>query len=144
MSKENKTQPSKSSVASFINNISDENKRKDCKTLLKLMSELSQEKPILWGESMIGFGTYHYKYDSGREGDFFRLGFSPRKSNLTIYLMPGYHNFEKELKALGKHKIGKSCLYINKLTDIDIKILTKMIKQSLKEMDKMYPRNNKN
>ncbi|MDH3693850.1 MAG: DUF1801 domain-containing protein, partial [Gammaproteobacteria bacterium] len=122
-----KTKPTKQSIKTFIDSIEDEQKRKDCRIVLKLMRELTGEKAKMWGDSIVGFGTYHYKYKSGREGDWMLTGFSPRKQNLTIYIMPGFSKFETLLKKLGKHKTSKSCLYIKSLGDIDLDILSKII-----------------
>ena len=134
----NKTVPNKEDVRGFINKLADEQKRKDCFQLLQIIQEITGEPPVIWGNSIIGFGTYHYKYDSGREGDFFIAGFSPRKQNISIYLMAGLDKFEKELTKLGKHKIGKSCLYIKSLETIDEEVLKDMIKTSVNLMRKRY------
>jgi Domain of unknown function (DU1801) len=124
-----KTQVTKASVEKFLEGIKDERKRRDCYQLLKIMRKATKAEPKLWGTSIIGFGDYHYVYKSGREGDWFRTGFSPRAQNLTLYMMGG---FDREvLKRLGKYKIGKGCLYINKLEDVDLKILQELIKTSL-------------
>jgi hypothetical protein len=103
------------------------------------MQAITKEEPKMWGSSIIGFGDYHYKYASGRGGDFFLTGFSPRKQNLALYLMGGLENQKDLLKKLGKHKTGKSCLYIKSLNDIDKKVLKEMIVQSVKETKKLYP-----
>ena len=133
-----KTKPTKQSIKTFIDSIEDEQKRKDCRIVLKLMRELTGEKAKMWGDSIVGFGTYHYKYKSGREGDWMLTGFSPRKQNLTIYIMPGFSKFETLLKKLGKHKTSKSCLYIKSLGDIDLDILSKIISQSVTYMKQTY------
>jgi hypothetical protein len=104
-----------------------ENKQGDCKTLISLMKEISTEEPQLWGSSIIGFGKYHYKYDSGREGDWFIMGFSPRKQNISIYLPLGFKDFDLQISRLGKYKLGKSCIYIKSLADIDMKMLKKIL-----------------
>ena len=101
------------------------------------MQEVTQEEPMMWGDSIVGFGSYHYKYTSGREADWFQIGFSPRKQNLTIYIMDGFEKYENLLKKLGKHKLGKSCLYINKLEDISILVLKKLISESVKHVKKV-------
>ena len=137
---ENKTQKTKTSVASFLNSIKDEGQRKDAKVLCKLMEVITKQKPKMWGTSIVGFDDYHYKYDSGREGDFFRTGFSPRKGNLTVYIMPGYQDFGPLLEKLGPHKLGKSCLYLKRLSDIHLPTLKKLISQGYKDMNKMYPK----
>ncbi|MBN8675301.1 MAG: DUF1801 domain-containing protein [Chitinophagales bacterium] len=127
-----KTQPTSSSVAGFIDSIADEQKRKDSYVILQLMEKATKEKPILWGSSMIGFGKLRYKSPAtGREVDWFKIGFSPRKANLSLHLV----NLERHAEALaklGKYKTGKGCLYINKLADVDLKILEKIIRASAK------------
>jgi len=140
---ENKTKQTKASVESFINKIKDETVRNDCDTIIKLMKSITKEEPKMWGPSIIGFGSYHYKYASGREGDMCLAGFSPRKQNLTIYLMPGFEVQQSLLKKLGKYKTSKVCLYIKSLNDIDVKVLKEMISQSVKEMKKLYPESKK-
>lgn len=136
---ENKTQPTQESVAKFLNSIEDEQKRRDAKKIDRLFREISGEKPTMWGPSIIGYGTYHYKYASGREGDFMRLGFSPRVQSLTLYIMPGFRKYEKLLAGLGKHKIGKSCLYVKRLDDIDLDVLRALAEESWDEMNRKYP-----
>ena len=138
---ENKTKKTNESIEKYINSIKDENVKKDCYTIIKLMQSITQKEPKMWGSSIIGFGGYHYKYASGREGDFFLTGFSPRKQNLALYLMGGLENQKDLLKKLGKHKTGKSCLYIKSLNDIDKEVLKEMIVQSVKETRKLYPDN---
>ncbi len=135
---ENKTKATSSSVTTFLNSVADEQKRKDCKTLAKLMKEATGERPKMWGEAMVGFGSYHYKYESGREGDFFLSGFSPRKQNLTIYIMSGFKPYSDLMEKLGEFKASKSCLYIKKLEDIDIKVLAKLVKLSAVCIAKRY------
>ena len=133
-STENKTQPTEQSVESFLDSVEDERKRVDCYTLLELIGEITGDKPVMWGSSIIGFGTYHYKYASGREGDFMVTGFSPRKRNLTIYVMPGFDQYEQMLSRLGKYKTGRSCLYVNKLADVDMDILRELLSAGVKYM----------
>lgn len=123
-----KTTPTKASIESFLLGVSD-SRREDATTLIAMMQEISGEKPVVWGPSIIGFGSMHYKYDSGHEGDMPILAFSPRKSNLTIYF-EGFDNYSEKLKKLGKHKVSKACLYINKLTDINLEVLRDMLQQS--------------
>lgn len=135
----NKTVVTKQSVSQFINSIEDSQLKKDSKTVAKIMHTISGKKPTMWGPSIVGYGTYHYRYDSGREGDFLRIGFSPRKSGLSIYLMPGYQDLEKELAQLGRHKAGKSCLNIKQLSDVDMATLEDIIKKGWDVMQKMYP-----
>lgn len=131
-----KTTQTDRSVEEFLNGISDKKTLNDCYTVLKLMQKITSEKPKMWGSSIVGFGNYHYKYESGREGDWFLVGFSPRKQNLTLYLMYGLERFENLLKKLGKYKTGKSCLYIKSLADIDQSVLKELIKQSVDLMRK--------
>ncbi len=136
---ENKTKPTKASVAQFLNGIENEKKRRDAKAIDKLFREISGEKPTMWGPSIIGYGTYHYRYDSGREGDFMRLGFSPRKQSLTLYIMPGFKRYKSLLGKLGKHKTGKSCLYVHRLDDVDLDVLREIAQDSWDEMNRRYP-----
>ena len=134
-----KTKRKKTSVYKFLNQVKDDKKRKDAKELLKIFKQVTRLQPAMWGNSIIGFGSYHYKSTkSSQEGDWPLTGFSPRSQNLTVYIMPGFEKFKKELKDIGKHKIGASCLYINKLEDIDIKVLKKIIKESVQIMRKSY------
>lgn len=137
----NKTVPDKNiSPEEFISQIEHKTRKADAEVLLKFMSRISGYKPVMWGTSLIGYGEYHYKYDSGREGDSFRIGFSPRKANLVVYIMPGYQDFDAYLSRLGKHKIGKACLYINKLADIDMDVFEELCIRGLEIMDEKYPR----
>lgn len=115
-----KTKSNDKDVIEFLNEIKDEQMRKDCFTLLEILTKISKEKPKMWGDSIVGFGKYHYKYESGRKGDWFLTGFSPRKQNLVIYIMSGFTESEALMKVLGKYKTGSSCLYIKKLSDIDV------------------------
>lgn len=127
-----KTKPTSSSVDSFIDSIPDEQKRKDSQVILKMMEKAMKVKPKMWGSSMIGFGDVRYKSPAtGREVDWFKIGFSPRKANLSLHLI-NLQRLADELKKLGKHKTGVGCLYINKLEDVDIKVLEKMITASAK------------
>jgi hypothetical protein len=127
-----KTIPTKVSVDKFLRGITDEHKRADCYQILEIMKQATKAEPKMWGTSIVGFGKYHYAYASGREGDWFLAGFSPRKQNLTLYLMGGFHQFEDLMNQLGKHSTGKGCLYINTLEDVDIKILKKLVSKSVK------------
>lgn len=132
---ENKTKPNDLSVETFLENIEDPVKREDCLTITAMMEELTGAKPKMWGESIVGFGEVHYKYASGREGDWFLAGFSPRKAYLTIYIM-GYLEFFTDLLVdLGKHKHGKGCLYIKRLEDIDLEVLRTLIRTSIERLD---------
>ena len=129
-----KTQVTKASVDKFLQGIRDEKKRDDCFQILKMMKRATKAEPKMWGPSIIGFGDYHYKYASGRENDWFKLGFSPRVQNITLYTMGGFDS--ELLKKLGKYKTVKGCLYINKLEDIDKKVLNELIKKSLMNLSK--------
>lgn len=133
-----KTKPNDQSVRAFLDAIPDERKRADAETVLKLMKQITKKQPKMWGPSIVGFGTYHYKYDSGREGDMFRTGFSPRKQSLTIYIMTGFPRHDSLMKKLGKYKTGKSCLYIKTLADIDLPTLKELISESVAYMQKKY------
>ena len=134
----NKTQPTKQSVDSFLNAVENEQRKKDGFEVLELMKDITGEDPVLWGPSLIGFGKYHYPYESGREGDFFRTGFSPRKTALTLYIMSGFSRYDDLMKKLGKYKTGKSCLYVKKLDDVDREVLRELIEESLKYMKEKY------
>lgn len=131
MKSENKTKVTEQSVEEFINQIADEATRQDCQTISALMQEISGEAPKMWGTSMVGFGTYHYKYESGREGDMFKIGFAPRKGKLTLYFARHLEDQPDILGRLGKHSIGKSCLYLKKLADIDTEVLKELMKVNL-------------
>src|SRR6478735_3909601 len=131
---ENKTKATKVSVAAFIDMITDQNRRADAKALVKLMQKATGEKPKMWGPSIIGFGSYHYKYDSGREGDMPLTGFSPRKAATVLYLMGGFKDSQALLAGLGKHTTGKSCLYIKKLADVDRQVLEALVVKSVAAM----------
>ena len=135
-----KTKPTKKTVASYINGVTDRERRADAQKLLSIFKQVTKEKPVMWGPSIVGFGRYHYKYASGREGDWMRTGFSVRAQNLTIYVMPGYSfpKYKTLLKKLGPHKLGKSCLYIKRLSDIHIPTLKAIIKEGLEDMQKRY------
>lgn len=135
----NKTTKNRRSVAKFLNAVENETRRNDAWKILEVMEQETGEKAAMWGASLIGFGSYHYQYESGREGDFMLVGFSPRKQNLVLYIMPGFANYEPLMKKLGKHKTGKSCLYINKLDDVHLPTLRKLIRESVKWMKKKYP-----
>ena len=136
-----KTGKNDSNVIDFINGIEDEQKRRDCHEVMQIMKEVTGKEPEMWGNSIVGFGSYHYKYESGREGDWFLTGFSPRKQNLSLYIMAGFSQYESLLADLGKHKTGKSCLYIKRLQDVNLDILRKMIDSSVLMIEKKYPKN---
>lgn len=127
-----KTKPNDASVEAFLNGITDARKRRDALALLTLMREVTQSEPVMWGSSIVGFGSYHYKYESGREGDWFITGFSPRKQDLTVYIMQGFERFGALMRKLGKYKTGKSCLYIKTLDDIDLSTLRELVAQAVK------------
>ena len=131
---ETKTKPTNESVKDFLNKISDEERRADCFQVAKIMEEVTGEKPKMWGPSIVGFGSYHYKYDSGREGDWLVTGFSPRKKDLTLYLMMGLAKHSELMEKLGRHSHAKSCLYNKRLSDIHIPTLKKLIKVSVKDL----------
>lgn len=135
---ENKTKPNKASVAAFIKGIEDKQKRSDVKKVVAMMREATGSRARMWGTNIVGFGRYHYKYDSGREGDFMITGFSPRKQALTLYIIPGFTYSESLMSKLGKYKTGKSCLYIRRLSDVDEKVLRQVIVGSVKYMRKNY------
>ncbi|MDH4054863.1 MAG: DUF1801 domain-containing protein [Gammaproteobacteria bacterium] len=138
MAAENKTKATKQSVATFLNGIDDKDKRADAKKVAAIMQKVTGEKAAMWGSSIVGFGQYHYKYESGREGDFMLAGFAPRKKALTIYIMAGFKLYDSLMKKLGKYKTGKSCLYVERLSDIDEKVLTQLIDKSVQYMRKNY------
>jgi len=130
-----KTRTTKASVDEFLQGIKDERKREDCYQVLKIMKKATKAEPRMWGTSIIGFGNYHYKYETGRENDWFMTGFSPRAQNLTLYMMGGLDN--ELLKKLGKYKTGKGCLYINKLEDVDAKVLNELVAKAVKTLQKI-------
>ena len=130
---ENKTKPTKASVTAFLNKIKDKQLRDDCFVILGMMQEISHFEPVMWGSAIIGFGMYHYVYESGREGDTVLIGFSPRKQNISIYLMGGLAAVEDALPKLGKHKTGGGCLYIKALSDVNVTVLKKVLAKAFKE-----------
>ncbi|MCC6397460.1 MAG: DUF1801 domain-containing protein [Bacteroidetes bacterium] len=130
---ENKTKPTRTSVTAFLNKIRDAQVREDCFVILDMMQKVSQCEPVMWGSAIVGFGTYHYVYESGREGDTPLMGFSPRKQNISIYLMCGLKYIEGELSKLGKHKTGKGCLYIKSLNDVNVKVLQNIFVKAFKQ-----------
>lgn len=134
----NKTRETAASVEEFLNGIENRTRREDGLAMLELMREVTGEEARMWGSSIVGFGSYHYVYESGREGDAMLTGFSPRKQNLAIYVMPGFSAYDSLLDKLGKHKTGKSCLYINKLADVDLKVLRTLVRRSVQVMRKKY------
>jgi hypothetical protein len=137
---ENKTKPTRAGVSVFLDKIKDKALRQDCYAILGMMQEVSECEPTMWGSAIVGFGTYHYVYDSGREGDSILIGFSPRKQNITLYLMGGLANIETELTKLGKHKTGKGCLYIKTLAEVNTAVLKKIFSKSFKESKRLHPK----
>ncbi len=134
-----KTQKNSAPAEAFLNAVKDEGKRKDSMTLLSLFKKLTKQKPAMWGDSIVGFGSFHYKSERSRqEGDWFMTGFSPRKQNLTVYIIPGFSRYEKLMKKLGKFKTGGSCLYINKLADVDLAVLGELVSEAFSDMKKKY------
>ena len=141
---ENKTQQNDAPVEDFLNQVENETKRADSFKLLTIMKEITGEEPKMWGDSIIGFGEYHYRYATGHEGDWTMVGFSPRKQNLSLHLMGCYVNpddksYDELFAQLGKHKTGKSCLYINKLSDVNLDVLRELIQRSYNDMKRQYP-----
>ncbi|MDB2437254.1 DUF1801 domain-containing protein [Hellea sp.] len=139
----NKTVPVGLKVSDYIAAIEKEDRRADCQLLHDIMAEMTGWEPKIWGNTLksgiVGFGEYHYVYESGREGDALRLGFSSRAANISIYIMPGYQDFSEELSRLGKHKIGKACLYIKRLSDVDEDVLKEIMQKGLDIMAETYP-----
>lgn len=131
-----KTAPNEQDVEAYLNSVENEKKREACTVLLRLMEDVTGSNPKMWGSSIVGFGSYHFKYESGREGDWFLTGFAPRKKNLTLYIMSGFDEYEQLLSGLGKYSTGKSCLYINKMEDIDLDVLRELIEQSVEHVRK--------
>ena len=136
MSSELKTKLNNASVPKFLSKVKDPQRRKDCQAVLKIMKAATKSPPKMWGTSIVGFGSYHYVGKSGREGDWMLTGFSPRKQNLTLYIMAGFKRHPALMKKLGKHKTGGACLYINKLEDIHIPTLKRLVKESVTFMKK--------
>lgn len=136
---ENKTKPTDASVNDFIESIDHKTRKADSKILLPAMSAWTGMKPRLWGPSIIGFGEYHYRYESGREGDHLLTGFAPRKTAMTVYIMPGFKPYQEHLTRLGPHKHSSSCLYITRLERIDIKVLEDIVRDSVERMKAKYP-----
>lgn len=134
-----KTQANDASVEDFLAAVPNARRREDSGKVLDLMLEVTGEPARMWGDSIVGFGTYHYRYKSGREGDWPRTGFSPRKQYLAIYIMPGFDEYEALLSRLGKHRTSVSCLYINKLADVDMDVLREIVAGSYEEMARRYP-----
>jgi len=134
-----KTKKSNASVSTFLKNVEDEQRRKDGLELLKIFKEVTKMRPKMWGSSIVGFGEYHYKSErSTQEGDWPLTGFSPRKRNLTVYIMPGFSNYQDLMSKLGKHKSSVSCIYFNKLSDIDVSVLKQIVRKSVSDMKNIY------
>lgn len=131
-----KTQPNDGSVETFLESVENERRREDAFAVLDVMKRVTGEESVMWGPSIVGFGSYHYRYDSGREGDWFVAGFSPRKQSLTIYIMGGFSKHGELMARLGKHKTGKGCLYINSLDDVDMEVLEELIRASVEHVSR--------
>ena len=140
MAKQNKTIETKDSVTEFIAKIKDEQKRKDFSALTKLISKHAGFKPKMWGNAIVGFGSYHYRYESGREGEMCLVGFASRKGDISLYGLSSAPNHAELLAKLGKHKTGKGCLYIRQLSDVALKVLTKLVTQAVKATQKLHPK----
>ena len=136
---EAKTQPTAQSVAAYLEAIDDDARRKDCKDLAALMKRVTGCAPVMWGTSIVGFDRYHYRYDSGHEGDSCIVGFSARKGPISVYMVAGYDGAQDLLQQLGKHKIGKACLYINKLSDVKLPVLEQLLVRAVAETKKRHP-----
>lgn len=134
----NKTVPTGASVEEFLTAVTPERRAGQARTLDRLFRAVTGYSPVMWGPSIIGYGRYHYVYDSGREGDFLATGFSPRKANLSIYIMPGYQDYSSILGRLGKHRTGRSCLYVNQLEDIDLTVLGELIRTGLSDLNRRW------
>lgn len=135
---EQKTKPTEESVIKFLEDVEDEKRRKDSYRIVKLMQAATGQAPKMWGTNIVGFGSYHYKYNSGHEGVAPLVGFSPRKQSISLYLMAGFTKYEDLLEQLGKHKVGKGCLYISKLEDVNVKVLSELIKNSVDFLQGKY------
>ena len=135
---EAKTKPTRSSVRKFLESVDNEKRRADCFTVLEIMKQITGEEPKMWGPSIVGFGSYHFKYASGREGDWPLAGFSPRKQALTLYIMAGFSQYDDLMAKLGKHTTGVSCLYIKSLDDVHLPTLKRLIRESVKYVEKAY------
>ena len=133
-----KTKQNDGDVESFLNGVEDEAKRRDCHTIMEIMRKIAKGPPKMWGTSVVGFGNYHYTYASGREGDWFLTGFSPRKQSITLYIMSGFDRYEELMTKLGKYKTGKSCLYIKSLDDVHLPTLKTLIRESVTYLSKIH------
>lgn len=135
---ENKTKETSASVEDYLNQVEHPRRREDALALNEIFKDVTGWQPRMWGPTIVGYGSYHYVYKTGREGDFLATGFAPRKQNLSVYIMPGYADFSDILADLGKHKHGRSCLYINKLADVDTDVLKRLIEAGLKDLDAIW------
>jgi len=135
---ENKTRATKASVDAYLAAIGDEARRQDCEALVALMRQVTTYDPVMWGSSIVGFGSYHYRYDSGHEGDACLVGFSSRKGDISIYLMAGFAGQDELLARLGRHRMGKACLYVRRLSDIDVGVLRALVAGSVAEMNRLH------
>ncbi len=133
-----KTQPTSADVGAFLASVEDKQRRADCRQICAWMQEATGDPPQMWGASIVGFGSYHYRYASGREGDWFLTGFAPRAQNISLYIMAGFSAYEELMNRLGKYKTGKSCLYIKRLSDVDSEVLKELINESLAYMRMTY------
>jgi hypothetical protein len=131
-----KTKVNDASVGKFLDGIEDEQMRRDCLTLVDIMGKATKSEPRMWGANIVGFGSYHYKYASGREGDWMLTAFAPRKQNLTLYVMPGFSGRDELMAKLGKHSCGKSCIYVKRLSDLHLPTLKKLVTDSVKHLHK--------
>ncbi len=136
--KTKKKEEAGASVEAFLEGVKDEARREDCRKLIRMMKRATRAEPRMWASGIVGFGSYHYRYASGREGDWFLTGFAPRKQDLTVYIMPGFDRYEKLLARLGKHRLGRSCLYIKRLADVDQAVLRELISASVEQMKRDY------
>ena len=133
------TDPQKRSAQAFLGEVEPERRREEGQRLLALFQEVTGWEPVLWGASIVGFGRYHYRYESGREGDYLATGFSPRKAKLSVYILPGYQDYSDILSRLGPHGLGKSCVYITRLEQVDEAVLAELIRAGLRDLEKIYP-----
>ena len=131
-----KTKKNTADVAAFLDGIENEKRREDCRAVVAMMAEVTGEPPAMWGDSIIGFGSYHYRYPTGREGDWMATGVSPRKQSLTLYIMTGFPRHEALMQKLGRYKTGKSCLYVKKLEDVDTDVLRELVRESYERVSK--------
>ena len=136
---ENQTRPTQASVAAYLKAIEDEARRRDCEALARLMADATGQPAVMWGPAIVGFGSYHYRYDSGREGDSCLVGFASRKGDISIYLTAAFPGHDELLAKLGKHKMAKACLYVRRLADVDLEVLAQLVAGSVAEMRRRHP-----